>query len=289
MPGIDGIEATRLIREIGTEYAKNVPIIALTANAIVGNEEIFLNKGFQAFVSKPIEISRLDAVIREWVRDREQERFYVLPDEQEVQGDFDEYHIDISSIGKEVPGLDVKKGLKRFSGDTTAYLSVLHSYATNTPPLLDSAQETSEDISRISEYETIVHGIKGSSRSIGADKVADAAEILELAAKACEFKTIADGNAAFIESAQSLIANINTVFEEMHAQSNKPVKEKPDREILQRLREACISYEMNKVDNAIAELEAFEYESGGELVEWLRTNAEQTNFDEIVERLGNNE
>jgi CheY-like chemotaxis protein len=45
MPGMDGIEATRIIREeIGTEYAKTVPVIALTANAIVGNEEMFLNK-----------------------------------------------------------------------------------------------------------------------------------------------------------------------------------------------------------------------------------------------------
>jgi len=42
---------------------------------------------------------------------------------------------------------------------------------------------------------------------------------------------------------------------------------------------------MNNVDAAIAELEAFEYESGAELITWLRKNAEQTNFDEIAERL----
>ena len=74
MPEKDGIETTRIIREeIGTEYAKSVPIIALTANAIVGNEAMFLNKGFQAFLSKPIEIPRLDAVIKQWVRDRKME------------------------------------------------------------------------------------------------------------------------------------------------------------------------------------------------------------------------
>ncbi|MCL1975893.1 MAG: ATP-binding protein [Firmicutes bacterium] len=69
MPGMDGVEATRIIREeIGTEYAKTVPIIALTANAVSGNEEIFLKKGFQAFVTKPIDIMRLDKVIRQWVK-----------------------------------------------------------------------------------------------------------------------------------------------------------------------------------------------------------------------------
>jgi CheY-like chemotaxis protein/two-component sensor histidine kinase len=59
MPGMNGMEATKIIREeIGTEYAKNLPIIALTANAIVGNREMFLSNGFHDFLSKPIEIAR---------------------------------------------------------------------------------------------------------------------------------------------------------------------------------------------------------------------------------------
>ena len=75
MPEMDGIEATRIIREeIGTEYAKNVPIIILTANALVGNEEMFLSQGFQAFLSKPIDTVRLDSVIRRWVRDKNIEK-----------------------------------------------------------------------------------------------------------------------------------------------------------------------------------------------------------------------
>ncbi|MDR0564751.1 MAG: response regulator [Azoarcus sp.] len=74
MPEIDGIEATRIIREeIGTDYAKNIPIIALTANAIVGNENMFLSKGFQAFLSKPIDIRALDATLDHWVRDKTKE------------------------------------------------------------------------------------------------------------------------------------------------------------------------------------------------------------------------
>jgi CheY-like chemotaxis protein len=71
MPEIDGIEATRMIREIDNDYARAIPIIALTANAIIGNEEMFLSRGFQAFLSKPIDMMRLDSVIRQWVRDRD--------------------------------------------------------------------------------------------------------------------------------------------------------------------------------------------------------------------------
>jgi signal transduction histidine kinase/CheY-like chemotaxis protein len=68
MPSPDGIETVRIIRnEIGSDYAKTVPIIALTANAIVGNEAMFLENGFQGFLSKPIDLAKLDAILRTWV------------------------------------------------------------------------------------------------------------------------------------------------------------------------------------------------------------------------------
>jgi len=69
MPGMDGIEAVKIIRnEIDTDYARTIPIIALTANAIIGNEEMFLEHGFQALLPKPIEIIKLDAVLTKWVK-----------------------------------------------------------------------------------------------------------------------------------------------------------------------------------------------------------------------------
>ena len=68
MPGIDGLEATRIIREeIGTEYAKNTPIVALTANAVVGKKNMFLEQGFQDFLSKPMDLDALDTVVNRWL------------------------------------------------------------------------------------------------------------------------------------------------------------------------------------------------------------------------------
>jgi signal transduction histidine kinase/ActR/RegA family two-component response regulator len=68
MPEMDGIEAVRVIRnEIDGDYAKAVPIIALTANAVIGNNAFFIKSGFQAVLSKPISIRRLDEVINEWI------------------------------------------------------------------------------------------------------------------------------------------------------------------------------------------------------------------------------
>ncbi|MDR1137836.1 MAG: response regulator [Synergistaceae bacterium] len=71
MPEMDGIEATRIIRkDIDSEYARTVPIVALTANALSGNEEMFLAAGFNDFLPKPIDITQLDVVLNKWVRDR---------------------------------------------------------------------------------------------------------------------------------------------------------------------------------------------------------------------------
>ena len=67
MPEMDGMEATSLIRELNTEYAKKIPIIALTANALVTNEQMFFENGFNAFVSKPIDLFRLDSVLKKWI------------------------------------------------------------------------------------------------------------------------------------------------------------------------------------------------------------------------------
>ena len=68
MPGgMDGIETAKAIRNLGTEYARKIPIIALTANAIAGTEDMFYANGFQDFISKPISIMHLDSILRTWI------------------------------------------------------------------------------------------------------------------------------------------------------------------------------------------------------------------------------
>jgi len=68
MPGMDGIEAADAIRELGDEYARSIPIIALTANAIQGTRDIFYEHDFQDFLSKPIDIMLLDSIVKKWIR-----------------------------------------------------------------------------------------------------------------------------------------------------------------------------------------------------------------------------
>jgi PAS domain S-box-containing protein len=73
MPGMDGMEATEAIRTLGTEYAQNIPIIVLTANVIAGNEQMFIENGFNAYLPKPFNTMNLDSIVQRWVRDKSKE------------------------------------------------------------------------------------------------------------------------------------------------------------------------------------------------------------------------
>jgi len=66
MPIMDGIETTREIRKMDQKYGK-IPIIALTANVIFSEKDMYLANGFSGFISKPLSMHELDAVLREWM------------------------------------------------------------------------------------------------------------------------------------------------------------------------------------------------------------------------------
>jgi len=69
MPEMDGVEVTRRIREMGAldPYYRKLAVIALTANAVSGTKEMFLENGFNDFLAKPIELAELNKVIKKWI------------------------------------------------------------------------------------------------------------------------------------------------------------------------------------------------------------------------------
>jgi len=66
MPDMDGIEATKIIRDMGYSY----PIVALTANALKDAAKMFMNNGFSGFISKPIDIKQIDAYLIRFIHDK---------------------------------------------------------------------------------------------------------------------------------------------------------------------------------------------------------------------------
>ena len=277
MPEMDGIEAVRIIRNnIETEYAETIPIIALTANAIVGNEEMFLSKGFQAFISKPIDLARLDTVLRQWVRDKEAEA--LLSDQV----------INIETENKrkifleDIPGLDMNKGIAHFGFNEEAYLNVLQSFVKNTRPLLDVVKGVNAN--NLDIYAVTVHGIKGSSRGILAENVGNKAEALEKAAIAGDYEFVEATNQRFLGITQQLLTDIEDAIQKT-GRINKQSKDKPSDTLLSMLLSACESYDIDNIDAAMTEIEKYEYKEDDGLVQWLRENVDQGKYGLIINKL----
>ncbi|AEF82374.1 ATP-binding protein [Leadbettera azotonutricia] len=209
MPEMDGIEAVQIIRnEIGTSYAKNIPIIALTANALTGNDEIFMSKGFNGFVSKPIDIMELDAVLNKWIKDR-QSTETLEKAEKERPGEAakvtDIHQIEVQAEKSNIPGLDMEGGIKRYNNEKI-YLRILEAFLKSAPLLLEKLRNPSEE--NLKAYAISVHGLKGAARGISANDIGNMAEELEFAAKAGDFKTVSEKNSLLLEAAETLLEDL---------------------------------------------------------------------------------
>jgi len=222
MPEMDGVEAVQIIRnEIGTEYAKNIPIIAMTANAIVGNEEMLMQNGFQAFIAKPVDIMLLDSIVRHWVRNKSMEKELAARQaEAEMTGqDFvPETHFQQElerrsgedrrrGHDRRIPGLDLEECLERFGGDEEVMRDILDSYVRNTPAMLEKIRAVTRE--GLARYAVTVHGIKGSSRNICAEAIGKFAQALEHAAKTDDFAFVEANNDAFLRAVEGQIAQIS--------------------------------------------------------------------------------
>jgi CheY-like chemotaxis protein len=204
MPEMDGIEATAAIRALGSD----VPIIALTANAISGMKEMFLSKGFNDYLAKPIEMSKLDEIMVRWIPKEKNVR-----NERPAEGSAGGMH-----GGTEKPqttaysalvniGVDVAKGIRMTGGAETAYRKVLRSFGNDAMyrlPLF-AAMPCKESLS---DFAIHAHALKSAAATIGAASVSAQAAELEAAGKAGDLETIEKGLASFYGDLKNLAEQI---------------------------------------------------------------------------------
>jgi PAS domain S-box-containing protein len=285
MPGMDGVETTRIIRtEIGSEYAKTVPIIALTANALAGNEDIFLNAGFNAFIAKPIDIMRLDVILNQWIRDK-QTRETLWKAEQEKSGCAEAESGASAGIleSAELDGMDFKAGLKRY-GTEAVYTRVLRSFFTHTPELLKKLRSLSRET--LPDYTVTIHGLKGASYGVCAGEIGREAEDLEHAAKAGDYERVESKNAAFIAKVETSLEALGKLLEAAAGgNGEKPRAPAPDKALLKKMLDAGRRFKPTIMEAVLAELAGRDYESGGELIPWLREQIDNLEYDAVVKKL----
>ncbi len=187
MPEMDGVETTRVIRRLLGNNGQ-VPIIALTANAVEGTAEMFINEGMNDFVTKPIEMRVIISKLHKWLppekieknRDKKMNaaRLNANRDNKASQTT-----TDIS-----IEGLDVKRAME-FLGNENLFWSVLKEYYRVIDKKCAMIQEY-EQKEQWKEYTVEVHALKSASKQIGALDLAQVAEQMEAAGNA--------GNAALI-------------------------------------------------------------------------------------------
>jgi PAS domain S-box-containing protein len=290
MPEMDGIEAVRIIREeIGSEYAKTVPIVALTANAIVGNDKLFLDNDFQAFLSKPIDVIRLDAVLHKWIKDRQSPEVLQQAENRKAQDTSKTDRLEqLSKMIQNslVPGVDFISGMRRFNNNPEIYLRVIRSFVKNIPRLLEELREVSE--ASLERYAVTIHGVKGSCYGISADVAGKMAEALEVAAKTGDFAEVMAGGGAFIQEAEALLPQFEALLERadaIQAPAKKPGAAAPDPELLAELLAASRDYDIDGMQQALEQLEQYSYESGNDLIAWLKEQVANFSYDQVQEKL----
>ncbi len=191
MPGMDGIETFHHIRRKQDPYFKEIPIIALTANAIAGAREMFMKEGFNDFLSKPVESSVLQRTLKRHIPQEKQNVTEIKKEEQiekvaevKVTETAKTEDKDVFVIGD----LDIQKGLM-YCGNKENYLEILMSQK-------DSGSEIMQEIQAFFDkedwknYVIAVHGIKSSMMSIGAVNLSEMAKALEFAGKGEDFDFI---------------------------------------------------------------------------------------------------
>ncbi|MDR2599451.1 MAG: substrate-binding domain-containing protein [Oscillospiraceae bacterium] len=295
MPLMDGMETTKKLRKFGYES----PIVALTANAVLGQADIFLQNGFDDFLSKPIDIRRLTLVLNKYVRNKQpadvieiarrlhetgvnaQEADFVDGIIDEKASEQEKPDVRIGNI--KIPGLDITKGIERYDGNESVYLTVLRSYAISVRSMLSKIENNG--YKDLLEYRTNVHGIKGASFDILANEVGKKAGFLEDAARNDDLNYIEKNNAKFLKLAWKLINELEGAFTAINEANPKPKKSKIDKELLKRLCAACEDYDMNLVDDTMEEIDEYQYEEDQELAERLRENVDKMNYSKITAEL----
>jgi len=247
MPEMDGIEATGLIRKMGSEnpHYANLPIVALTANAISGTKEMFLSNGFNDFLSKPIDMVKLNTILAKWLPKEKQEKL-----EARVADTSNSEAMEI-----EIEGVDVKKGISLTGGTLKGYMQTLAVFRKDGLQKIDEIRKSLET-SDYPLYATYVHALKSALANIGASDLSESAKALELAGKEKDTAFIGSNNAQFLMNLETILNSLGNIFS-----LNDGHKASVDFELLRSelnmLREALESLDSAAIDKTVDRLRGF--------------------------------
>jgi CheY-like chemotaxis protein len=199
MPVMDGVETVRRIRAMGKDdpYYKHVPIVALTANAVAGTREMFLENEFNDFLSKPIDTVKLNDILEKWLLKNKHENKTKTVKNAEN-----------NDKAMKIEGVDIDKGIAMSGGTTELYFIVLAAFYEDGIEVIKKIENCIET-GDLPLYTTLVHGIKSAAQIIGADEVSEIAKTLEEAGNRGDSAFIHAHNPKFLRLLETLVFNIS--------------------------------------------------------------------------------
>ncbi len=225
MPGMDGVETMKMIRADKKAVGEDIPIVALTANAVSTAKEMFIKEGFDGFVSKPVELTELERVMRKVLPVAKVKitkvsksaaaanaQTAVKPSETAAKEPAQEVKNDTSSqtpLGK--LGIDEQQGLHYSQNDRDFYEALLLQFVKDSAGKRD-VLEKSLASENLSDYAITVHALKSTAKMIGASKVSTDAKELEDAAKSGNLDFIKENHARLMEEYKALASGMQSVL-----------------------------------------------------------------------------
>jgi len=244
MPEMNGIEATAIIRAMEDPYYKQVPIIALTANAVTGTREMFMENGFNDFLSKPIDTVMLNTILKKFI-----------PEEKQQKLTSENYASNISETSITITGVDTEGGLLLSGGSIDNYIEVLSTYHNDGynifEKLKSSLSQNDYDL-----FTILVHALKSASASIGAKEISAAAEALEMAGLRGDTVFINATIPSFLTNYNNLLQNINDALSHTKTNSeNEPVDIDSFKDDLTKLKTAFQEYNAHTINDIVTNLQ----------------------------------
>ena len=194
MPVMDGIETFHAMQKMEGNLNKGVPCIALTANAISGAREMYLNEGFSDYLPKPVDPRKLEAMIMKYLPKSLYSVNFVRVDEDWIKEKEVENHL--SSI----PGIDFAEALEH-CGTKEVFFDALKTFYENIPSNLEKIRSSLSSVREkgTKDYTILVHSLKSTARLIGARELSEMARKLESAGDASDFTQIENDTPLLLE------------------------------------------------------------------------------------------
>ncbi|MDR0858994.1 MAG: response regulator [Oscillospiraceae bacterium] len=247
MPVMNGIEAAAEIRALQSEKFKTLPIVALTANAVSGMQEMFLANGFDDYIAKPIETSKLFEVINRWIPKEK----HVYLEETETAAPI------IQTDNIQIDGVDAQLAVKHMGGNIKDYHDVLRLFCEDGAARLRILERLPKEGDDLRDFTTQVHALKSILATIGAMEISKKAAILEAAGSESDFNTIARNLAGFRENLSDLIEKVTEVLPRRIENSNAAALGET---IISALTEALADKNVIAIDEIIDELDAGDFD-----------------------------